>query len=73
MDENSWNEITLTLEDMLEATRGICVNAEDSNVQVINCFCSWVSKTKQLISTNKTIVSASYSLLLRFVIINQDH
>nr|XP_034836714.1 talin-B-like [Maniola hyperantus] len=36
MDENSWNEITSTLEDMLKATRAICVNAEESNVQEMN-------------------------------------
>ncbi|CAH2268426.1 jg16857 [Pararge aegeria aegeria] len=36
MDENSWNDTLSTLQDMLEATRGICKNSEDNNIQELN-------------------------------------
>ncbi|XP_052745161.1 uncharacterized protein LOC112051754 isoform X1 [Bicyclus anynana] len=36
VDPNSWNEIVSTLKDMLEATHGICVNAENKEIQELN-------------------------------------
>ncbi|XP_047540883.1 talin-1-like isoform X1 [Vanessa atalanta] len=36
VDDNSWQEITENLKDMLEATRGICGSAEDYNIGELN-------------------------------------